>query len=237
MTEISAAPAGVDLQAYNAQTRRAESGNNPNIGYHDRRLSTAGGPYGITDPTWMGLANKYPQLGLSMANRFDLAANERAKDALTREQAQGLQARGIQPTSYALGMTAFLGPAAGMAILQAAPGANALGVITAAIGADKAAQFARSNPSILHPGATAGDVQARGRRDYGGAGGGEASTPTSPNPPAQITTPPPTPAYIPPPAEPTPQAQIDPMAYLAMIAPTHTPVKVNYDPFAVMPKL
>ena len=233
---------GVDTDAFAGQTAQAESGGR-NLGYHNRARGTAYGLYGITDPTWAGLAKNYPELGLTPENRSDPAAQKRAKDALTQETARGLQGQGLPVNPQTLGMVAFLGPTAGAAVLKASPGASAYDTIQASLGKPWADRYAASNPEVLKPGTTVGDLHNYAAKSYGGGAPTAPTTTASPtgsstNP---LVNPPPADAWVPPP----PSGQgpsmtnplMDPSLLLAGLAPTHRAVQVDYDPWALVPHL
>ncbi len=164
----------------------AESGNNPNIGYHDLSKSTAAGAYGITDTTWGGLMKSRPDLGLNWANRMDPAANRAAAGGLQDEWTSHLSRSGVPVDNSSLGLASLVGPSAAVALMQADPNAPLGDVLTRAVGPQQAQAMMAANPGLLNPMRTAGGVvQANSQRMMNGAqtAGGMGSVPPSTLPP------------------------------------------------------
>jgi hypothetical protein len=103
-------PAGgpVAPDDYNANIARQESGNNPNIGYHDRSKGTASGMYGMTDAGYADARKLDPNLP---ADRLQSTPEQQtaAQNAYTQQNAKYLQNYGVEPTSNNLAAAHFLG--------------------------------------------------------------------------------------------------------------------------------
>lgn len=158
-----------------------ESGGNPNIGQHGG-LSTAGGMFGFTTPTWQGMMNNHPELGLTMAGKNDPGQQQRAYPVFASDNASSLQRSGVNPTASLVSLASFLGPTAAAAFGHAQPGERSQDVLTRALGADQANQFMRSNPTILTASATVGDVIAHNDKTHVNSNGrdlGETAAPQS----------------------------------------------------------
>ena len=194
---------GADL--FNTQMAMAESGGR-DIGYHNPARSSAAGRFGITDATWAGLARNYPDLGLTPENRLDPAANQRAQEALTAENARTLRSKGVDPSPGMLSLTHFLGPQAATAFASADPNAPVFDVLARAVGRDKAQQFIAANPEVLGGPRTVQSVMDWNTRRVGGA-----SAPSQPSQGlpgvVQATKPPDMPSDFGTPTGPNPQAQ------------------------------
>lgn len=78
---------------YMANLEAAESGGNPNAANPN---SSALGLHQITDDTWNSLRNKYPQLGLTADGRTDPNQSRLAARALTADNVNYLNGRGIR---------------------------------------------------------------------------------------------------------------------------------------------
>jgi hypothetical protein len=99
------APAN-DFLKYTAQN---ESGNNPNIGYHNPQKGTAYGTYGITAPAYKDVQAANPQFqGRDITS---LTPEEQGQAALAYKGvlAKQLQAQGIQPTEQNLRAAYYAG--------------------------------------------------------------------------------------------------------------------------------
>lgn len=103
-------PAGgpVAPDDYNANIARQESGNNPNIGYHDRSKGTASGMYGMTDAGYADARKLDPNLP---ADRLQSTPEQQtaAQNAYTQQNAKYLQNYGIEPNQNTLAAAHFLG--------------------------------------------------------------------------------------------------------------------------------
>ena len=198
---------------------RGESGGNTNIGQHyasnDPLGRSAGGMFGFTNGTWSGLMNKYPNLGLTMAGKNDPAQQQRAYPVFAADNAKALASAGAPVNASTVSLASFLGPAAASAFAKAPPGANALDTVAQALGPEKARLFSASNPTILTPGATVGDVISHNDRTHVNSNGrdlGQApmSTPASPGGMPTAAPPPPMPDdFARGPQDPSRVAQVD----------------------------
>lgn len=96
-------------QAYNQFTAQMESGNRPDIGYHDPSRSTAYGKYGITAPQYQEIQKQNPAFAnrpiTSLSQQEQDAANMASRDVYARQ----LQAKGIDPTEENIRMAHLLG--------------------------------------------------------------------------------------------------------------------------------
>lgn len=106
-TPTVAAP--VIPQAYNQFTAQMESGNRPDIGYHDPSRSTAYGKYGITAPQYQEIQRQNPAFAnrpiTSLSQQEQDAANMASRDVYARQ----LVAKGIDPTEENIRMAHLLG--------------------------------------------------------------------------------------------------------------------------------
>lgn len=93
---------------YNASIAQQESGNRPDIGYHDRNKGSAYGPYGMTTAAWQDARRVDPSLpeDITQATPAQLTAGQ---TGYTQQNAQALQAYGVEPTSQNLSAAHFLG--------------------------------------------------------------------------------------------------------------------------------
>jgi hypothetical protein len=96
----------VEQSDYLANLRARESGGNdaaknPN--------SSATGRYQFTEPTWQGLMQNHPELGLTPDGRLDPAQQDRAVAVLTRENATALKSKGLPINPGTLYAAHFLG--------------------------------------------------------------------------------------------------------------------------------
>ena len=110
-----AAPAPMspdDLARYNAKIRLAESGNRPDIGFHNTALSTAFGPTGLTAAAWQDARRADSSLpeDIRQASQEQLA---RGQNLYTAQNAQALQKFG-QPVNPNTLSTAHLLGAKGL---------------------------------------------------------------------------------------------------------------------------
>lgn len=96
-------------QAYNEFTARMESGNRPDIGYHDPSRGTAYGKYGITAPQYQEIQKQNPAFAnrpiTSLSQQEQDAANMASRDVYARQ----LIAKGIDPTEENIRMAHLLG--------------------------------------------------------------------------------------------------------------------------------
>lgn len=93
---------------YNASIAQQESGNNPNIGYHDRSKGTAAGMYGMTDAGYADARKLDPNLP---ADRLQSTPEQQtaAQNAYTQQNAKYLQNYGVEPNQNNLSAAHFLG--------------------------------------------------------------------------------------------------------------------------------
>ena len=93
---------------YNASIAQQESGNNPNIGYHNRELGTASGMYGMTDAGYADARRANPNLP---EDRLQSSPEQQtqAMTAYTQQNARYLQNYGVEPTENNLAAAHFLG--------------------------------------------------------------------------------------------------------------------------------
>ena len=105
-------PAGNKIQPvspnYNANIARQESGNRPDIGFHDRSKSSATGLYGMTDAGYADARRRDPSLP---EDRLQSTPEQQtqAMNAYTQQNAKYLQAYGIQPDNNTLGAAHVIG--------------------------------------------------------------------------------------------------------------------------------
>jgi len=103
--EIPAGPVSPD---YNARIAQQESGNNPNIGYHDRSKGTASGMYGMTDAGYADARRRDPSLP---EDRLQSSPEQQtaAMNAYTQENAGYLQNYGVPVNDNTLGAAHVIG--------------------------------------------------------------------------------------------------------------------------------
>ena len=105
-------PAGkiqpVNPSDYNARIAQQESGNRPDIGYHDINKGTAAGMYGMTDAGYEDARKLNPNLP---ADRLQSSPEQQtaAMNAYTQQNAKYLQNYGVEPTENNLAAAHFLG--------------------------------------------------------------------------------------------------------------------------------
>ena len=83
-----------DQSAYNASIAQQESGNNPNIGYHDRNKGTAWGQFGITDAAYEDARKLNPNLPADKTQMTPAQQTE-AMNAFTQQNAGYLKNYGV----------------------------------------------------------------------------------------------------------------------------------------------
>lgn len=105
-------PAGGKIQpiapSYNQRIAREESGNKPNIGFHDRNKSTAYGTYGMTSAAYQDARRRDPNLPEDITQATPEQQTQ-AQDAFTQQNAGYLKNYGIEPTENNLAAAHFLG--------------------------------------------------------------------------------------------------------------------------------
>ena len=138
--------------------------------------SSAAGRFQIIDSTW----NQYaPRLGLRPDQRMDPAAQAQVARAI-QDDAQRAIGRPLSP-GEAYGAH-FLGVGGLRAFVSADPNADAMQVYAQAAGPQVAQQAFRSNPGLLEPGMTVGQVMQRLNARMGGgapAAGGDVVPPSA----------------------------------------------------------
>jgi hypothetical protein len=103
--EIPAGPVSPD---YNANIARQESGNRPDIGYHDPGKSSAYGTYGMTAAGYEDARRANPNLPADITQATP-EQQTAAQDAYTQQNAKYLQAYGVEPNANTLAAAHFLG--------------------------------------------------------------------------------------------------------------------------------
>ena len=96
-------------QDYNARIAQMESGNNPNIGYHDRARSSAYGKYGITDAAWTDIQRANPALAGVRKEQATPEQMEMAQNTHTQNLQRRLTGLGIEANPNTLSAAHFLG--------------------------------------------------------------------------------------------------------------------------------
>jgi hypothetical protein len=97
-----------DRNAYNTSIAQAESGNRPDIGFHDRTKSTAFGLFGITAPAYADARKRDPSLPEDIT-QATAEQQSKAQNILTDNNAKFLQQRGVEPTPGVLSAAHFTG--------------------------------------------------------------------------------------------------------------------------------
>lgn len=106
LTQQPTQPVDPSVMAYNAQM---ESGNRPDIGFHDPNKSTAYGTYGLTAPAYTDVQRANPQFANRPIDSLTPEEQEQAAATYQQEQARQLQALGIEPTPANLRLSHLLG--------------------------------------------------------------------------------------------------------------------------------
>jgi hypothetical protein len=101
-------PQQFNQQQYNASIGAQESGNRPNIGFHDRSKGTAYGQYGITDAAYQDARKLNPSLPQDKTQATPEQQTQ-AMNAVTANNAKYLQGYGIEPNQNTLAAAHFLG--------------------------------------------------------------------------------------------------------------------------------
>lgn len=97
-----------DRNAYNTAIAQQESGNRPDIGFHDRTKSTAFGQFGITAPAYADARRRDPSLPEDIT-KATAEQQTRAQNIITDNNASFLQKRGVEPTPGVLAAAHFTG--------------------------------------------------------------------------------------------------------------------------------
>lgn len=100
------APAIPNQAQYTAQM---ESGNNPNIGYHNPNLGTAYGTYGLTAPAYSDVQRANPAFANRPITSLSPEEQTQAYDTYTNLNKQSLQKFGVEPSDANARLAHFLG--------------------------------------------------------------------------------------------------------------------------------
>lgn len=146
-------------QGYIASARAAESGGNDAAANPD---SSALGRYQFLESTWNGLAQQYPQLGLTADGRTDPAQQERAMAQFTQDNARALSGSGIPVNPGTLYAAHFLGAGGAQKALSADPSTPMSALVEPAV--------IQANPQLR--GMSAGDFAQWANRKGGNQSGG-----------------------------------------------------------------
>lgn len=98
----------VNPAEYNRQIAQQESGNRPDIGFHDRSKGSAYGTYGITTAGYQDARKVNPNLPADITQATP-EQQTAAMDAYTQQNAKYLQNYGVEPTQQNLAAAHFLG--------------------------------------------------------------------------------------------------------------------------------
>lgn len=93
---------------YNASIAQQESGNRPDIGYHNKNKSSAYGPYGLTGAGYEDARRANPNLPADITQATPEQQTQ-AQNAYTQQNAKYLQNYGVEPTPNNLAAAHFLG--------------------------------------------------------------------------------------------------------------------------------
>jgi len=94
---------------YNERIAQMESGNNPNIGYHDRSRSSAFGKYGITDKAWTDAQRANPALAGVRKDQATPEQMEMAQQTVTANNSRYLTKLGVEVNPNTLAAAHFIG--------------------------------------------------------------------------------------------------------------------------------
>lgn len=108
LSTAKAPVAPFNQQQYNASIGAQESGNRPNIGFHDRSKSTAFGQYGLTNAAYQDARRLNPNLPQDISQATPEQQTQ-AMNAFTQQNAKALQSFGVEPTQNNLSAAHFLG--------------------------------------------------------------------------------------------------------------------------------
>lgn len=98
----------VNPAEYNRQIAQQESGNRPDIGFHDRSKGSAYGTYGMTTAGYQDARKVNPNLPADITQATP-EQQTAAMDAYTQQNARYLQNYGVEPTQQNLAAAHFLG--------------------------------------------------------------------------------------------------------------------------------
>jgi hypothetical protein len=101
-------PAPIAPASYNQSIAQQESGNNPNIGYHNPQKSTAYGTYGMTQGAYADARRANPNLPQDITQATPEQQTQ-AMNAFTQQNAGYLKNYGVEPTQQNLSAAHFLG--------------------------------------------------------------------------------------------------------------------------------
>ena len=101
-------PANFQQQQYNASIAQQESGNRPDIGYHDRSKSTAAGTYGLTQAAYQDARRLNPNLPADITQATPEQQTQ-AMNLYTQQNARTLQRFGVPVNKNTLSTAHLLG--------------------------------------------------------------------------------------------------------------------------------
>lgn len=104
------------VTGYMSHARQAESGGD-DTAVNNTPGASAAGRYGFTSGTWADVGRRYPELGLTAANRMDPEMQDRAMRAFTEDNAASLRSLGIDTTNANLYSAHHLGIAGARSVL------------------------------------------------------------------------------------------------------------------------
>lgn len=102
------APAPAVPSGYNASIAQQESGGRPDIGFHDKKKSTAYGTYGLTSGAYQDARKLNPNLPADITQATPEQQTQ-AQDAYTQQNAKYLQSYGVEVNPNTLAAAHFLG--------------------------------------------------------------------------------------------------------------------------------
>ncbi|WMT88280.1 hypothetical protein NO932_06625 [Pelagibacterium sp. 26DY04] len=150
---------GAGLDAYLANTRQAESGENDAA---RNPLSSATGRYQFTTGTWQDMMRNHPELGLTADGRLDPAQQERAMRQFTANNAGVLQSKGIPVNPGTLYAAHFLGAGGATGVLSLPDQTPMVAAVSP--------EVINANPFLRDM--TVGDFKQWSARKGGGSNGG-----------------------------------------------------------------
>ena len=95
--------------AYEQYVGQQESGNNPNIGYHNPAKSSAFGQFGITAPAYADIQAADPRFAGRDITELSPQEQSEANKVLRAQYEQQLRAKGVEPTEAAVRLAHLLG--------------------------------------------------------------------------------------------------------------------------------